>query len=529
MKKLLLLFVVLFVLILVGLKIFVYFYLSDERIRTTIIPMAEKSLNCKLNIGMIDVSLFKGVFLKDFSLIANNQPNISIKGTEFTLRYSLLPLLTRNAKLQINTQKLQVKDSSGQLPTIESEANINLTVDLGKTTTAAPIFHGRLDLTSDLIYDALKAKVTGSCDFTQDELHILADTSLDQATVKIDAMINDYLKNPSMQIDLTSEQLDLEYLAGLADSLPAKPAATIGEETKEKPVTTAPTVSGKIFITKLLYKDLVIDNFSIHYNMTDNQLNIESITALLAGGNIAANAKADLGQNVPPYSGSVELDRIELADILTGIRFEPASLLSGKLYTYLTFNGQGTTWPQLGDQLNGKGEFALTEGRANDLPLTREIATLLEIKEINDLKFQDLSGKVQITDGKIELNSSLTSDDLTARTIGTADLNGTLNLPLEIKLSPKLSTMLGKNIDATKYLADEEGQTTLALQVTGSINEPKITLNSAELENQLKKSAEEKAFDELNKIIKSNTKSGSKEEQIYQDLGNEIMQGVLNN
>lgn len=103
--------VVLFVLAAVSL--FVKSYLTEERMRALVSEIANKSLNRKAVIGAIDVSLFRGIVVKDFEIREKNAESVFIKTKEFVLTYQFLPLLTK--KLVID--KLSIVDPEIYLKT----------------------------------------------------------------------------------------------------------------------------------------------------------------------------------------------------------------------------------------------------------------------------------------------------------------------------------------------------------------------------------------------------------------------------
>jgi AsmA protein len=116
MKKLLKItaigFAVLLILI-VALSLFVKSYLTEERIRALVSEAAEKSINRKVALGEIDISLFKGIVVKDFEIREKDSDSAFLKANEFVLMYQFFPLLTK--KLVID--KLSIEDVEINLQT----------------------------------------------------------------------------------------------------------------------------------------------------------------------------------------------------------------------------------------------------------------------------------------------------------------------------------------------------------------------------------------------------------------------------
>ena len=120
MKKALKVAVVLFIIaavVLAGLTFFARSYLTDERIRAYLVVTAEKSLGRKVGLGAIQVSIFKGISVKDFEIKEKDSNEPFVKAEEFVLNYQLLPLLSKSLvidELKLVNARLRVhKNADG--------------------------------------------------------------------------------------------------------------------------------------------------------------------------------------------------------------------------------------------------------------------------------------------------------------------------------------------------------------------------------------------------------------------------------
>jgi uncharacterized protein involved in outer membrane biogenesis len=87
-------------------------YLTEERMRALVSEMVEKSLNRKTLIGAIDISLFKGIVVKDFEIKEKDGTSPFVKTKEFVLTYEFFPLLSKKLiidKLAIVDAEIYVK------------------------------------------------------------------------------------------------------------------------------------------------------------------------------------------------------------------------------------------------------------------------------------------------------------------------------------------------------------------------------------------------------------------------------------
>ncbi len=98
--------------VIIGLTLFIKSYLTDERIRAIVTESAESSLNRKVSLGAISVSIFRGISVKDFEIMEKDSDAAFVKADAFVLKYQLLPLLSRKLiidELVIESPEIGVK------------------------------------------------------------------------------------------------------------------------------------------------------------------------------------------------------------------------------------------------------------------------------------------------------------------------------------------------------------------------------------------------------------------------------------
>ncbi|MEK7308114.1 MAG: AsmA family protein, partial [Nitrospirota bacterium] len=103
-KKILLVVIASILAIIIALAVFIKLYMTPERVKAFLIPAAEKALNRKVNIGGINISLFKGIEVKDFAIKEKDEKTDFVACRNFVLKYQLLPLLSK--KIIIDELKL---------------------------------------------------------------------------------------------------------------------------------------------------------------------------------------------------------------------------------------------------------------------------------------------------------------------------------------------------------------------------------------------------------------------------------------
>ncbi len=95
MKKTLYIIAALLVIALIGLTVFIKVYITPERVKAFLIPQAEKHLNRKVDIEELNISILKGITVKNFAIKEKDGKTDFLKSKEFVLKYKFLPLLSK--------------------------------------------------------------------------------------------------------------------------------------------------------------------------------------------------------------------------------------------------------------------------------------------------------------------------------------------------------------------------------------------------------------------------------------------------
>ena len=204
-------------------------------------------------------------------------------------------------------------------------------------------------------------------------------------------------------------------------------------------------------------------------------------------------------------------------------------VFTGSLNSDLTFRGKGRDWPVISKTLDAEGTFAITSGGMHHTPMTTALATMLDLQELKDLRFDKFSGNVKIEKGNVLLDSGLQSSNIDILAKGTVGLNGRLEMPLTLRLSPEYGQSLDEKATFARYLGDDQGRTTLHLKAQGSLQDPKLTIDTKASGKQVQKVMERKLLEELGKSLSKDQPSqasGNQDpvkamsERLLKELGN---------
>ena len=560
--KVLSIIVLLFVVILAGLVAFVHYYLTEERVKSLVIPQAEASLGRKVAIGDIKIGLLTGITIRDFQIKEADQQQDFVSTKAFVLSYDLLPLLqkklviseirfdepaiqiTRDAKgkfnfsslallaekpaqreekktsaataalpvaltfdgIILNRAQIKIRDQLNEIPAVDATTSAQLHVALGQSLKDLQ-FNGNFDLDATVQYGEAKTKLAGRGNISQKDFDMVLDTDIDGEMIHTKAAVTSYLQSPNATVNISSKSLNIDKLLAMVAGMPK---ATPGKKAKAQPgkdknntiiadsLPKGLVANGTVKVDKALYKNLSTNNFSLLFNLEKGILTVKELSAQAYNGKLDSNVIVDLNQPNLAYNGNLALNSVQAGDISSAIMQKAAGMLSGSLQTSMTFSGAGTTWDELKKVLTADGTFTLLDGGIKGTPVSNTIASLLGLQELNNINYKNISGTFKIVEGgKAKINTSLEGLDLKAEADGIIGLDGSLDLPLTLHLSPPLTAKLQSMGSFTKYLSDEEGGSTLHLKLAGTLASPKPTLDSKGVQEQLQKSLQKELLKQI--------------------------------
>ena len=110
--------ILLLVVVIAGLVAFIHYYLTEERVKSLVIPQAEAALGRKVAIGDIKIGLLSGITIRDFLVKEADQQQNFVSTRAFVLSYDLLPLLQKKlviSEIRFDEPAIQItRDAKGK-------------------------------------------------------------------------------------------------------------------------------------------------------------------------------------------------------------------------------------------------------------------------------------------------------------------------------------------------------------------------------------------------------------------------------
>ncbi len=493
-----------FLLLFIGLNIFIKSYLSSERLKAMILPRAESLTGRKVSLEDIHVSLFKGVVAKGLSVKEMDGKKDFFTMKEFVLSYRLLPLLKKEfviSKIEILSPSMTIiKDRSGkfnfssmiekgsQKPSKPAEPKkqdlpISITADrlfvqngqfkFVDEEKALPDISGAFDMEFvgsvekdgtpkmksgkisvkeiNVMLKGAEIKTTGKIDMDAQTIRANLRTVIEKNSMDLTATVKDYLKAPDISANLHAKELDLDKLMGLGGKQKAPKEVSSKEPAQKKEKPSKPTegdidkklkASGQVKVDAAKYQGYTIKDLNVNYHYANGSLKVEPLKLRFSGG--------DAFQTEGELAGKLQL---------AGAR------------------------PQ--ETLKGEADLKLGKGVIKDSQIFNAISSLTGIQALKDPVVDDGSFRFDIKEEKVFIDGFIRSTLFRLSPKGHMGFNQRLDVPSELKLSPELSKSLSKELTKWKFMTDEKGWTVLPLKIKGTTDKPEVGLDMDKAAKQI--------------------------------------------
>ncbi len=439
-----------------------------------------------------------------------------------------MPLALTINQIKINNARIKIRDQLGEIPAVDATANAGLNVSLGRTMQDLQ-YNGSFDFDAAVSNDTVQSSLNGRGSISQKDMDLVLDADLDGEQVHAEADVKNFMQAPDATIAISSSSLNINKLLGIAAGL-SKTSADKPQKSKPVKNTSGEIIAdslpvdlvarGSVKVDRAIYKGLAAKDFSMTFELAEGILTVKELSAKAYDGKLDSNLTVDLNQPGPAYDGKLGIQSVQAGDLSSGLMQKLSGMLTGSLQSAMTFSGAGTSWDQISRVLTADGSFTLTDGGIKGTPVSMSIANLLGLQELNTINYKNISGTFTIVKGgKVKIKSNLQGSEINAETEGIIGLDGSLDLPLTLHLSPELADKLKSRASFTKYLTDEQGSTTLHLKLAGSLKRPQPTLDMKGVQEQLQKSIQKEVLKNL---------EGSGQDSGQKNSPENLLKGLLN-
>lgn len=426
--------------------------------------------------GLIKKCHFKGIFTNNFKpKDGYNDANSAIILTQFAGEYENIPLTipqlainnlekpvaTGNVSSDFDVERLNQisNDKWIQFSAGHAKANLKFQFDIVDLYITKPRFIGKIDVDDASFHYIPKnvhaVKTNIHLDFTEKALLIkqitykhLKNTILIEG--KIDNFLNLYYDAPEKMIvnwKIYSPYIDLkQFLGVLATSQKTKATAKTHKRTTiSNQIRTAIdkcAVVIDIKADKISYNKLTATNTTATVQMIDSKLVIKNGSLQTSGGSITFNSEVQPSGKNFAFSSNAQVNRVDIASFLRsfnnfGVKSFSPNNIKGKLSSqanvtgFINSNGELIT-----NSMHGNLAFNVNQGAlVNFEPIVKIGKFAFPFRDVENITFSDLSGKLKLRGEQIDVNNfTISSSVLNLDAEGIYSFGRGTNLALTIPL-----------------------------------------------------------------------------------------------
>lgn len=301
----------------------------------------------------------------------------------------------------------------------------------------------------------------------------LADGSLDldESKLTFSVTAKDFVK-PDLSFDLKLDKINLDrYLP--------PPSEKTGEVKKDQPAASQKTdylplrtliVDGKARVGTLTAKGMKIQDVNVTVTGRNGVIQIDPLLASLYKGTLSAKAAADVRQDAPRSTLSLQVKNVDAGPLLQD--FLKKDFLEGTANVEANISAVGDAPERIKRSLNGKGQAVFSNGAVKGIDLAGMIRNVTSAfgqtqqgAEKSRTDFSELNAPFSVTDGVINTpGTSLVSPLLRVLATGKANL---VDESLDLRVEPKV-------VDTLKGQGDvkERSGITVPVLVKGTFSSP---------------------------------------------------------
>ncbi len=425
---------------------------------------------------------------------------------------SPLPFSVAVEQFVIENGMVSVRDELGVLPETDIITNSEIQLGVGHSLSDY-YYNGEIRFIVDTLYRDVKLHNEGRVTFDETRCDYTADIVIDEQNLQIAGSVDNYkLKHPPLIFNLYSAELDVDSLLQSLTQLGKTTDTSAGSDgvpvktvkSKTADAATIPpelNVHGEVLLKKVKVKGLIVEDLKLQFGLEDAQLSLADLGGRTLGGEISGEVTADL-QGEPSYNGKLAAQAFQLGAIQKAYFPHSPAVMTGGVSGAIAFQGRGTDPEVIKKRLKATGEYSLQDGRISGSDVTRGLAAVLNMQELNDVPIKNMDGRFEVEKGKVRFNGSTDSVWFKAKAVGTIGLNGDLHVPVTMALSTRLSQQLDRRLEAARYMEKQNGRTIVHLNIDGSVKKPRVSLD-------VQKTGKQAA----DKVIDTLLKDGSEEEK----------------
>lgn len=474
--------------------------LKEFSINYDLWPLLEKKVQVS-SISLVEPTV-RIVRLKDGSfnyesLIPKGESQKNEKKPPTTGTKTAVPVAVTLDRIAVSKARISFRDELDEIP--DSDALLDLNMKLKITPDGNFLFSGDLGIEAKAKRNGAEAKIAGKADFDPNKIAFNANLGMETWKVFIKGNVRNYMAVPKIELDASSDVLNIDEIQkriALLTSTQSKAkkgkenATAVSEATPNSiivpPIVDKMEAKGKVTIGVLVYQNVPLKDISLKYALKNGIFTLDKKVGQFSGGQMSSHIVAVLKDKALPFDGTLDIKDVNIEGILEMLSPKMHGLISGALNTDLKFSGKAQPQELIKKTLVVEGTYGLKDGVIRKNPVTIALSRLLKLKALEEPKFSEAKGNLRLEKGWVIFKSLYSSKDIGVNIEkGRVSLDGSLDIPMVLRLSKALSQDLVKKQKALSVLLDETGTAVLPITIKGNYDRPIPTLNMKKAKDQL--------------------------------------------
>jgi uncharacterized protein involved in outer membrane biogenesis len=507
LKKILLAALLLFLVVSIGLFIWVRAVFAQDGVRAALAEQLSKALGQPVEVGSIAATIYPRVTVNLGDVAIGKPARIRVQklhvGADFG---ALLSRRIEHARLELSGAHVQLPLPAFSLGGGSTSASASkppveiVSIDV-VALRGAEIVSGGRTLTGDV------ELVPEGDGLTLKNVALVADKS----RIDITGRISD-LSGPVGDIDIKAGALNFDQLLAFANDF--SNGAGISTSAGRSSTAHAPGRSGgpkgavpmnigiSLQAARATMGALTIDKLAGKARITSDAMTLAPITFGVFGGRYDGSLVFTLG-TVPEFKLNAALSGVDAA-AAAAFAGSPGTI-SGRLSGKLNLAGRGMDASRVMKTAHGTARVDVVDGVVKNLGLVRTVVVATSGRAdtggsdgARDEPFTKLGATFTIANGSATTQDlRFESKDLLLAAAGTIRLDGSsIDLPGQVQLSDDLSKQAGR--DLVRY-TQQDGRVTLPATITGTASAPHVRIDVADM---AKRALTNRASEEAQKLLK---------------------------
>lgn len=345
------------------------------------------------------------------------------------------------------------------------------------------------------------------------------------------SLMSDKKDAPKAVANMTLNSTHL-YTADIMGDESAKPASggtQQGTGTTKQAKATMPLPNAEMDVAAnigtLTMQKFELKNVRGTMKIANGIVTMQNLTMNVFDGTVASKGSLNL-QNLqrPTFNLDLDLNKLKANSALSAFS-SFGQRLYGDMNMKVAISGAlDDTLGLIPSSLNATGTVAVSDGKLAGVKVNQQIASMLSLPDVSEIVFKNWANAFTIKDGRVnipELKIAALGSDYTIN--GSQGLDGTMSFTMAMLLSQATSakaSVPGFTGEVINALKEPDGRLKLDFAIGGTMNDPKVQLDTKALQARAANFAKQKLDAEKQKLQEKVSDEAKKK-------GEELLKGLF--